>query len=194
MRHWLLLMCCFATGPAIAEPVRYTLDPAHTFPSFAADHLGISVWRGKFTRSRGHVVLDRAARSGTVHVEVDLASVSFGHPEMDAHARGADLFDTARYPTATFDARLEGFVGDTPTRAVGTLGLHGQEQPLTLRIRWLRCIPHPLDRRELCGADLAGSLQRDAFGIDAGKDYGFDMTVELQVQVEALRDAAPAAP
>lgn len=193
MRVLLALSLGLTAAAATAEPVRYTLDPAHTYPSFAADHLGISVWRGKFERSRGHVVLDRAARTGTVEVEVEVASVSFGHDEMDAHARGPDLFDAARHPTATFKARLEAFEGDRPTRAVGTLSLHGIEQPLTLQIRSLRCIPHPLHARELCGADLAGRLQRDAFGIDAGKDYGFDMAVELQVQVEALRDDAAAA-
>ena len=84
MRLLLPLLCLPLALTAHAEPVRYTLDPAHTYPSFAADHLGISVWRGKFTRSRGHVVLDRAARTGTVEVEVDVASVSFGHAEMDA--------------------------------------------------------------------------------------------------------------
>lgn len=186
MRLLLPLLLLTPALPAGAEPVRYTLDPAHTYPSFAADHLGISVWRGKFTRSRGQVLLDRAAKAGTVEVEVEVASVAFGHDEMDAHARGKDLFDVERFPTATFKARLERFVDDVPTRAVGTLSLHGVEQPLTLEIRSLRCIPHPVDQRELCGADLAGSLQRDAFGIDAGKDYGFDMNVTLRIQVEAV--------
>ena len=35
----------------------YTVDPMHTFPSFAADHMGISVWRGKFNRTSGTVTL-----------------------------------------------------------------------------------------------------------------------------------------
>src|ERR1700754_3603681 len=35
------------TGAASAAPVTYEVDPAHTYPSFEADHMGISVWRGK---------------------------------------------------------------------------------------------------------------------------------------------------
>ena len=31
---------------ASAAPTAYTIDPTHTFPSFEADHMGISVWRG----------------------------------------------------------------------------------------------------------------------------------------------------
>lgn len=192
-RRWLCLVLCAAPPVASAGAVRYTLDPDHTFPSFEADHLGISTWRGKFTRSRGHVVLDRAAGTGSVEVEVEVASISFGLAAMDEHARGADMFDAARFPRAHFRAQLTGFVDGAPTQAVGTLELHGVTQPLTLQIRRLRCIPHPLHQRELCGADLAGTLQRDAFGIDAGKDYGFDMAVPLQVQVEALRDDVEAA-
>ena len=35
----------------------YTIEPNHTYPSFEADHLGISVWRGKFQKSSGKVTL-----------------------------------------------------------------------------------------------------------------------------------------
>jgi polyisoprenoid-binding protein YceI len=41
-------------------------------------------------------------------------------------------------------------------------------------------------KRELCGADASGSFKRDAFGLTAGKDYGFSMDVGLRVQVEAV--------
>jgi len=40
----------------------------------------------------------------------------------------------------------------------------------------------------LCGADATGTFDRSAFGLDAGKDYGFRMDVPLRIQVEALRD------
>src|SRR5690606_23677625 len=65
-----------AAFPAAAAEVRYELDPAHTFPSFEADHLGgLSVWRGKFNRSRGTVTLDRDAESGRLDVVVETGSV-----------------------------------------------------------------------------------------------------------------------
>ena len=128
---WLWACLCVLPGIASAEAVRYTLDPDHTFPSFEADHLGISTWRGKFTRSRGHVVLDRAAGTGSVEVEVEVASISFGLAAMDEHAHGADMFDAARFPRAHFRAQLTRFVDGAPTQAVGTLELHGVTQPVT---------------------------------------------------------------
>jgi polyisoprenoid-binding protein YceI len=42
-------------------------------------------------------------------------------------------------------------------------------------------------KRDYCGADALGVFQRDAFGLDAGKPYGFDMNVTLRIQVEAIK-------
>ena len=181
-----------ATG-ANAAPQRFDIDPAHTFPSFEADHLGISVWRGKFNRSQGHVRLDRAAKTGTVEVEIDIASVDFGNDEMNEHAVKADLLDAAKFPTATYHGTLTRFRKGVPTRVRGDFTLHGVTQPLELEILTFKCIPHPLSQREYCGADVRAEFQRDTFGILAGKDYGFDMRVALRIQVEAVAAEGDAA-
>ena len=175
-------------GDERAAPAAYTLDPTHTFPSFEADHMGISRWRGKFNRSAGTMELDRARRRGTVEVTVDLDSVDFGLDALNDWARGPDFFDTARHPQAHYRGRLEGFRRGVPTRVEGTLELHGVTRPVALRILSLRCIPHPIEKRELCGADVQAHFARDAFGLAAGKDYGFDMGVDLRIQVEALKN------
>jgi len=64
--------------------------------------------------------------------------------------------------------------------------LRGVTRPLTLKLASFKCMPHPIFKRELCGADALGSFRRDEFGLDAGKDYGFNMDVQLRIQVEAL--------
>src|SRR3546814_7653200 len=104
-------------GTATAATVHYGIDPEHTFPSFEADHLaGLSVWRGKFNRSSGGIALDRAAGTGSVEVMVDTASIDFGHDKLNEHARGAELFDAAKYPQATYTGQLRDFVDGKPTR------------------------------------------------------------------------------
>jgi polyisoprenoid-binding protein YceI len=169
-----------------AAPVAYDIDPTHTFPSFEADHMGISTWRGKFDKSTGSVTLDRDAGTGTVTIVVDMASADFGLPALDKVAKGAELFDVRKYPKATFKGTLEGFTDGAPTRAVGTLELHGKTNPVTLDIRKFKCIVHPMIKREYCGADIYATLDREQFGIDAGKAYGFSMAVDLRIQVEAI--------
>jgi len=177
-----------APALAVAAPVTYQLDPEHTFPSFEADHLGgLSTWRGKFNKSSGRVVLDREARTGSVEVTVDVASLDFGHDKMNEHARSAEIFDVARFPTATFKGTINGWTGDQPTAVAGDLTLHGVTRPVTLVINTFTCKPHPVQKKEACGADAVARFNRADFGIDFGAAYGFKMDVLLRIQVEGLR-------
>ena len=178
----LLLAASFAS----AAPADYTIDPTHTFPSFEADHMGISVWRGKFNKSSGKLRFDKAAGTGTVEITTEIASVDFGMEPLNAWARGKDFFDARKHPRAVFKATLEAPVNGVPTQAVGTLTLHGVTQPLTLKIHSLKCVPHPMLKRDYCGADASGRFNREDFGLAAGKDYGFRMDVDLRIQVEAI--------
>ena len=185
----LLMLGCLTAAPlAAAAPATYTIDPSHTYPSFEADHMGLSVWRGKFDKSSGKVTLDRAASSGDVAITIDMASVDFGLDKLNKWALGKEFFDTARYPKASYKGRLAGFVDGAPTRVDGELTLHGVTKPVVLKINSFKCIPHPIYKRELCGADALTTIDRSAFGIDAGKSYGFKMDVTLRIQVEALVD------
>ncbi len=178
-----------AAVPAAAEPVRYTIDASHTFPSFEADHLGgLSIWRGKFNTSSGSVTLDREAGTGEVDILIDAASVDFGHDGMNAHAVKDDILDVARFPTATYRGRLVDFVDGKPTRVDGELTLRGVAHPVPLTINSFKCIEHPRLKKEVCGADAIGSFQRDAFGITIGQNNGFDMGILVRVQIEARAD------
>lgn len=179
-----------ASGSAIAAAVTYRIDPAHTYPSFEADHLGgLSVWRGKFNHSRGTITLDKLAGSGTVDVTVDMRSADFGQDALNQSAQGKELFESDKYPTAHYTGKLARFVDGAPTEVVGTLTLHGATRPLMLKIDSFKCMPHPVLKREVCGADALATFRRDAFGIEAGKDYGFGMDVTLRIQVEAIAEA-----
>ncbi|MGH8114077.1 MAG: YceI family protein [Rhodanobacteraceae bacterium] len=199
-RNALMLALLLVSGTAAAAPVHFTIDPAHTYPSFAADHMGLSTWRGKFDHTSGTITLDRAARTGTVHIVTEIASINFGNPPLrNMMLRAAlpaalckiqcALFDAAKYPHAVYDGKLAGFVDGAPTRVVGKFTLHGVTSPLDLKIGHFKCIADPmLKPRERCGAEASASFDRAAFGIDAGQSFGFDMKVALQIQVEAVED------
>ena len=186
-RILIFTMLAAASGIAMAAPVSYQVDPDHTYPSFEADHMGISVWRGKFNRTSGTLVVDKAAGTGSVDVSIDMDSVDFGLDSMNEHARTAEFFDTTKYPKATYKGRLEDFVDGAPTRVVGELTLHGITRPVELKIDLFKCIPHPMYKRELCGANASAVFKRDEFGLAAGKDYGFNMDVNLLIQMEAIQ-------
>ena len=187
-------MAALLSGGAFAAPVTYNLDPSHTYPSFEADHMGgLSVWRGKFDSSSGKVVYDKAAKSGTIDVTVDMSSVDFGMPKLNEHAKSAEIFDVAKYPTATFSGKFTKFNGASPTEAEGTFTMHGVSKPLTLTINSFLCKPNPMSKKEVCGADAAATFNRSDFGVNFGDKYGFKQEVKLQIQVEGSPGAPAAA-
>ncbi|HEX3948382.1 MAG TPA: YceI family protein [Steroidobacteraceae bacterium] len=170
---------------AFAAPVTYNLDPNHTYPSFAADHFGgLSVWRGKFDSSSGKVVYDKDAKSGSIEVTVDMSSIDFGMPKLNEHAKSAEIFDAAKYPTATYTGKFTKFKGAAPTEAEGTLTMHGVTKPVTLKIDSFKCMQNPMSKKEVCGADASATLNRADFGVNYGEKVGFRQEVKLQIQVE----------
>ena len=177
-----------AIASAYATPQSYQIEPDHTYPSIEVDHFGgLSVWRAKFTRTSGQVQLDTAAKAGTVDVTIDVASLDFGHVKMNQHALWPEMLDAAKFPTATYKGKLTAFVNGQPTAVEGEFTLHGVTKPLSLKINQFKCMQHPMLKREICGADASGRFNRDDFGVDYGKAYGFKMGVELRIQVEALK-------
>jgi polyisoprenoid-binding protein YceI len=181
-----LALASLAAGAALAAPVTYQVDPAHTYPSFEADHFGgMSVWRGKFDRSSGTIVLDREAGTGTVDISVDAASIDFGQAKLNEHAKSAEMFDVQKYPTATYQGKLADFKNGSPTEVRGELTLHGVTRPLNLKINSFLCKLTPLSKKERCGADASATFNRADFGISYGDKYGFNMQVKLAIQVEA---------
>jgi polyisoprenoid-binding protein YceI len=170
-----------------AAPVTYQLDPAHTYPSFEADHMGVSILRGKFNSSSGKVVLDREAQTGTIAVTVDAASIDFGHDKLNEHAKSDQIFGVEKYPTATYRGTFTKFKSGAPVEVQGELTLHGVTKPLTLTIIRFTCKQHPMRKVEVCGVDASAKLQRDEFGIDYGKKMGHGQEVTLRIETEGLR-------
>lgn len=171
---------------ASAHAQTYNVEPNHTYPSFEAGHFGISVWRGKFNKTSGSVTLDRAAKSGAVDIAIDAASINFGHAKMEEHARGKDFFNVEAFPKITYKGRISQWNGDAPAAVEGEMTLLGVSKPLALTIHSFKCIQHPMLKREVCGADAAGSFKRSDFGMKYGLPaHGDDM--KLAIQIEAIK-------
>ena len=84
-----------AVSTAMAAPVLYTVESMHTYPSFSASHMGLTYWRGKFTKTSGKIWIDREKGDGKVEITIDTRSASFGLPVMDQVAQGDTFFDVA---------------------------------------------------------------------------------------------------
>lgn len=187
LRPFMFIALGTVAGVALAAPATYTVDSDHTHPSFEADHFGgMSVWRGMFDKVTGTVTIDRAAGNGTVDITIDTASIDVGLEKLETHLKSAEFFDVEKYPTATYKGKLTKFKNGAPTEAQGDLTLHGVTKPVTLTIRSFKCMPHPMKKKEFCGADASATINREDFGIAWGKNFGFRMETKLAIQVEAF--------
>src|SRR5438876_11068930 len=80
----------------------YEIDAAHTSVEFVGRHLMIPNVRGRFSDVRGQITIAEDPADSHVEVEIDVASVSTGNDDRDAHLKSGDFFDIEHYPTITF--------------------------------------------------------------------------------------------
>lgn len=175
------------TGAAQAQSAAYSIDPTHTFVTFEIDHMGTSTNRGRFDKKEGTVKLDKAAKKGSVEITIDMTSISTGTSAFDKHLQSADFFNTEKFPTAKFTAEKFAFDGDKVREIAGTLTLLGKTQPVTLKASKFNCYQSPMLKREVCGGDFETIIDRSAYGIDFGLNWGFPKEVKLLVQAEAVK-------
>jgi polyisoprenoid-binding protein YceI len=186
MRAFIGILLSTLVTTAGAAPVTYKVDSGHSFPSFEADHMGgMSVWRGKFNSTSGTIVVDKEAKSGTVDISIDAASVDTGNDKLNDDLKSPNFFDVAKFPTASYKGKLAKFKDGAPTEVQGNLTLHGVTKPVTLTIHTFKCMPHPMTKKEFCGADVTATIDREQFGVSFGKQFGFKMDVKLAIQIEA---------
>jgi polyisoprenoid-binding protein YceI len=176
------------SGAASAAPVGYEVDPEHTYPYFEADHMGMSMWRGRFNKTSGKLTMDRTAGTGTIDIAIETASIDFGHAKLDEYMVGPEQLDAKKFPKVTYKGKLVRFVNGAPTEATGELTMRGVTLPVALKLNMFKCMPHPLLKREWCGADAFGTLDRGKFGMDYAPQWGFKPDVTLRIQVEAVAE------
>jgi polyisoprenoid-binding protein YceI len=186
MKAQILIATLLAASATSAIAATYNIDPTHTYPSFEADHMGLSVWRGKFDKTSGTVSMDRAAKTGGLDIKIDPASIDFGLEAMNKHARGEDMFNVTKFPTITYTSKSFKFDGDQLVAVDGELTMLGVTKPVTLKVNKFKCIMHPRYKKEACGADASAEFKRSDFGLNYGLP-NFSPEVKLAIQIEAIK-------
>ena len=181
-----LVLSAAAAAPVLAAPETYTLDGAHSFPRFSYNHFGYSQQLSRFDKTTGTVVLDKAARTGSVDVVIDTQSVNTGFPLFNEHIQGEDFLDTARYPTATFKSTKVVFEGDKPVSVDGNLTIKGVTRPVTLTVTSFQAMPHPMFKKDAIGANAFTVVKRSEFNAGKYAPYVGD-EVRIDIAVEAIK-------
>lgn len=170
----------------LAAPETYVIDGNHSMPRFAYSHMGFSTQESRFDKASGTIAIDRAAKTGTVDVTIDAKSVDSGYPLFNEHLQGEDFFDTAKYPTITFKSSKMKFDGDKLASVDGDLTIKGVTKPVTLTVLSFKCMPHPMMKKEACGATATATVKRSDF--NAGKYAPLvSDEVTLTIPVESIK-------
>lgn len=178
---------------AIASPESYTVDSFHSFPNFSIER-PVSTMYGRFDKTTGKVTLDRVAKSGSIDLTIEAASVNTGDSDKgtrarsrDEHLRAADFFNAAEFPRLTYKSTKVAFTGDNPSAVEGNLTLLGVTKPVNLTIANFKCIPASGNSKERCGGNAVGKFKRSDFGMKyAIPTIGDEVT--LMIGLEVLKD------
>ena len=176
------------SAAAFAAPETYNIDPTHTFPRFEYNHFGYSNQQHRFDRTNGKIILDRAAKTGSVDVTIDAKSVNTGYALFNGHIQGEDYFNTEKYPAITFKSTAVKFDGDKPVAVDGNLTIKGVTKPVTLTVTNFHSMPHPMLKKDALGANAVAKVKRSEFNMGKNVPYVGD-EVTLNIAVEAIKAA-----
>lgn len=175
-----------APAPVAAEPSIWTVRKAESSLRFH------TAWSqgpvdGGFGSWRAEIRFDPAALArSTVHVTIDMASVTAADSDQQSALPEGDWFAVATHPTATWTSTAIRHLGGDRYRADGMLNLRGVSRPLplsfTLRIE-----------KDVATMHGTASIDRTAFGVGQGdwaSTADLPALVSLNIEIKADRATA----
>ncbi|MFB9068361.1 YceI family protein [Pseudofulvimonas gallinarii] len=189
MKRLALATALFAVAAGAAQAETYEIDTRHTQVHFTYSHMGLSNITGRFADATGTIVYDPAdPSSASIEISVPIASVSTGVTAMDDHFKRDDLFDEARFPTATFKSTSVQAAGEGKLKLTGDLTIHGVTREASFDVTVNGMMEHPMRKVPAAGFDAVGTIKRSDFGVDKYLG-GIPDEVRINVTIEAIAAA-----
>jgi len=181
------------TAPGAKDPSRvtagtYTVDSNHTQVMWEVNHLGFNDYFGLFGNATGTLTLDPANPSAaSVQIEIPINKVATSSDGLTKHLLGADFFDAAKFPTATFKSTSVAVDGDD-ARITGDLTIKGVTKQVVLDAEFAGAGNGPMNKKPTVGFHATTKVKRSDFGVS----YGIPMVpdeVELKISVAFEKSA-----
>lgn len=182
----LFLLGCVLAAPAVGAQENYVIDPSHSASNFEVEHLGLTWIRGRFNKMSGAITVDRAANNGTIRVEIDATSVDTGHARRDELLRTENYFNVSEFPTLMFQSDNLQFKEDALIGVDGELTMLGVKRPVRLQVTSFKCITHPVNKRDICGAVVHSAIKRSDFGMTRASRSLSD-EIRIYINLEAIK-------
>lgn len=173
-----LLLAFALTGflaPAVHAAAFTRVQADKSSIDFAYSQMGVSM-DGRFRKFTSQLDFDPAQPArAKVAIDVDLASIDTGTPELDTEAAGKDWFNTKSFPTARFVSSSVKALGGNRYSVAGKLTIKGRTRDIV--------VPATFTTQAGSGV-FAGSftIRRGDFAIGEGAWSAFDIVAnDIQV-------------
>jgi polyisoprenoid-binding protein YceI len=199
MRSYILTVCFTAvalssaqaasvsTDPKQAPAGAYQMETRHTQVIFAIPHFGITDYYGRFEKVSGTLNFNPSApEKSSVAVSVDTSSANVMSSELAGEIVGPSVFDSAKFPAATFKSTSVERTGPTTGRMTGDLTLHGVTKPVTFDVTFNGGLPAPMGGAAYdIGFHATTVINRSDFGLDKMM-WSSAVGDEVKLTIEAL--------
>ncbi len=153
----------------VVEQFNYTVDAAHSRLGFTIKHMGISDFNGNFGKFETKITTSKTDFSdAVVELSADVNTINTGNEMRDGHLKGADFFETEKFPTLTFKSTSFKFIKGKNYKIEGDLTLHGVTKKVTLNAVHYGNVENPQSKKTVAGFKVTGIVKRTEFGIGAG--------------------------
>ena len=142
----------------------YTIDPAHTFVYWTAQHKVVGRVRGRFDRMSGRVVVGATASACSVDVSIEAASLSTQNHVRDEDVQGPDFFDAQQFPAVTYRGAGIRRSGDSWLMD-GALMIRGTTKTVPIRFMFGGVAPRTPGKPDRVAFRATASTQRAEFGM-----------------------------
>ena len=162
------LVIAAALAPSAHAAVYMQVQPDKSSIEFSYSQMGVPM-DGRFRKFSSQLSFDPAQPAAAkVAIDVDLASIDTGTPELDTEAAGKDWFNLKSFPTARFVATGVKPLGGTRYSVAGKLTIKGRSKDIV--------VPATFTAQGNAGV-FAGqfTIRRGDFAIGEGAWSAFDI-------------------
>lgn len=172
--------------PKNAPPGAYQIETHHTQIIFAIPHLGITDYYGRFEKYSGTLNFNPGApEKSSVDVSVDTSSANVMSSEVVGQLVGPSVFDSAKFPTATFKSTSVVRSGPNTGKMTGDLTIHGVTKSVTFDVTYNGGLHAPIGNAYDLGFHATATIRRSDFGLDKMIWASF-VGDEVKLTIEAM--------
>jgi polyisoprenoid-binding protein YceI len=178
-------------APAFADT--WDIDGKHSQASFKVKHMMVSNVNGTISGIKGTVDYDGKNIEGLkVDADLDINTINTSEAGRDEHLKGADFFDTAKYPIMKFKSKRVEKKGDGTFQLVGDLTLHGVTKEVALDVEGPTEAITDNKGKQHIGASAKTKVNRKDFGIAYNSPIGANgvaigETVDVVLDLELIK-------